>query len=90
MKKGKFFFETNKQAKDKRRVYWVSTTGEICDLPPSGKPPIITGFSDADPNRILIVSDESNIPADINPFSIGLTAQALEALLELFKVNDAS
>jgi len=43
--------------------------------------------------RILILSDlsdELNIPTDINPSSIGLTTQAINTLVKLFTVNGAS
>jgi len=73
-------FETNHPAKDPRRVLYVGTEGSIFDLPRSGQPPIIGGFGHAHRNRILVDTDGTGIFVDIDPYQIGLTAQAIQSL----------
>ena len=77
-------FETNHPAKDPRRVLYVGNEGSIFDLRPSGKPPIIGGFGHAHPDRILVDTDGEGIFADIYPYQIGLTVQAIQALRRIF------
>ena len=68
--------------KDPARVYFINPQAIFSDLLPTGKPPIITGLS-IDGQKIL-VDFGSGIPMDVYPLQVGLSAQTLIALQELF------
>lgn len=77
--------ETTIPAKDPRRVIFVGKDGIGYDLKPTHKPPIIVGIAKSDPRRILVITENSrNIPVDINPEALGLTAACLFTLTTLF------
>ena len=78
------WIETSKPARDPRRIMWVNLDGQLADLLPEHRPPIITGIA-SDQRRILVDNTGEGTISDIKPEVIGLSAQAFTNLVRIFK-----